>query len=321
VGSMVLRWVVTALMEADNNFRRVRGYRETTMLDVHHALPRRISTVLYSHLHALYYRVRNKISRTLKKRRWQEIPNHEQTTFFTESHQLFEPQLAGPSTFLPHCVGADAVRGVLPIIEELGADPYLDSVKGYYRKGIAEFGDEWSYADMSTVLYGICKVLRVQSYLEIGVRRGRSMAVVASMRPQCRIVGFDLWIPNYCGVDNPGKDFVRAELEKVSYRGEVEFVDGDSKKTVPEYFRKHPDAYFDLVTVDGDHSIGGAVRDLKNVIPRIKIGGILVFDDISSYEHPYLMKVWNRCIVRNERFAAFSFTELGLGVGFAIRKY
>jgi predicted O-methyltransferase YrrM len=277
--------------------------------------------MLYSHLHGLYCRVRNKISRTLKRHRWQEIPHQQQVTFFTESYQLFEPLLAGPSTFSPHCVGAEAVHGVLPIIESLGADPYLDFVKGYYRKGLAEFGDEWNYADMSTVLYGICKVLNVQSYLEIGVRRGRSMAVVASMRPHCRIVGFDLWIPDYCGVDNPGRDFVRTELEKVNYRGTVEFVDGNSRKTVPEYFQKHTEAYFDLVTVDGDHSIGGAVRDLKNVIPRIKIGGILVFDDISSYEHPYLLKVWNKLVVNNRRFAAYSFTELGLGVGFAIRRY
>ena len=33
-GSMVLRWAVTALMEAEKNFRRVRGYREIPMLDV-----------------------------------------------------------------------------------------------------------------------------------------------------------------------------------------------------------------------------------------------------------------------------------------------
>ena len=33
-GSMVLRWAVTALMEAENRFRRVRGYREIPMLNV-----------------------------------------------------------------------------------------------------------------------------------------------------------------------------------------------------------------------------------------------------------------------------------------------
>lgn len=32
-GSMVLRWAVTALMEAEKNFRRVRGYREIPVLD------------------------------------------------------------------------------------------------------------------------------------------------------------------------------------------------------------------------------------------------------------------------------------------------
>lgn len=277
--------------------------------------------MLYSQIHSLVFRVRNKIRKTIKRREWERTPNQAQATYFEKGNQLFEPQLAGPSTFLPDCISAEAARRVLGISERLEADRYLEFIKNYYREGLRNFGEKWVYADINTVLYGICKNIRVQSYLEIGVRRGRSMAVVATQSPDCRIVGFDLWIQNYAGLANPGKEFVKKELLKVDYRGEIEFIDGDSKKTVPQYFRAHPDAYFDLVTVDGDHSIGGAITDLKNVIPRIKVGGILVFDDICSYEHPYLKKVWEKMIVKDKRFSSYAFTELGLGVGFAIRRY
>ena len=33
-GSMALRWAVTALMEAENSFRRVRGYRDLPQLEI-----------------------------------------------------------------------------------------------------------------------------------------------------------------------------------------------------------------------------------------------------------------------------------------------
>ena len=36
--------------------------------------------------------------------------------------------------------------------------------------------------------------LGVRDYLEIGVRRGRSMAMVASQAPDCSMLGFDLWV-------------------------------------------------------------------------------------------------------------------------------
>ena len=277
--------------------------------------------MIYSQMHALLYRVINKWNKTQKRKQWKSLPGQKQMTYFEEGNQLFEPQLAGPSTFLPDCCSAETARGVLSVLEKLEADRYLEFVKNYFRSGLQNFGDKWRYADINTALYGICKNIKVESYLEIGVRRGRSMSMVASLAPECRIVGFDLWIQNYAGLENPGKDFVCNELKKVGCRGEVNFIDGNSRQTVPQYFKDHPDAYFDLVTVDGDHSWGGAIADLRNVMPRIKVGGFLVFDDICSYEHPYLQKVWDREVVRNPRFASAHFNEVGLGVGFAMRRY
>jgi predicted O-methyltransferase YrrM len=205
------------------------------------------------------------------------------------------------------------------ILEALSSDPYLEYVKNFYRAGLETFGGNWVYADINTVLIGLTRRLRPESYLEIGVRRGRSMAMVASVAPQCRVVGFDLWMSDYAGMENPGPDHVRREMARLGLTGPLELVTGDSRQTVPEWFAKHQTEFFDLITVDGDHSTEGARADLENVLPRLKIGGALVFDDISNQSHMNLAAVWNEFLGRHDELKGYSFTEVGFGVGFAIR--
>jgi predicted O-methyltransferase YrrM len=100
-----------------------------------------------------------------------------------------------------------------------------------------------------------------------------------------------MFIEGYAGMDNPGPALVRSELARVDFRGGLEFVLGDSHKVLPAYFREHPEVYFDLITVDGDHSEAGARADLATVLPRLKVGGALVFDDIAHVVHPELAGV------------------------------
>jgi predicted O-methyltransferase YrrM len=215
----------------------------------------------------------------------------------------------------------NCVRDVIPILQRLGSDTYVEYLMDFYHAGLSRFGEQWCYADITTVLLAVSRLIQPRKYLEIGVRRGRSMAMVAASSPQCEIVGFDLWIRDYYGVENPGAQFVRDELHRIGYAGNVEFVNGNSHRTVKEYLRSHPNDYFDLITVDGDHSKYGASLDLKDVLPRLSIGGIVVFDDISHPCHLYLRKVWKRYVADQPRFAAWEYTELGYGVAIGIRKY
>jgi predicted O-methyltransferase YrrM len=242
-------------------------------------------------------------------------------THVEEGNQWYHPPLAGPSTFVTDVSSAKAVRGMLDVLGRLSSDSYLEFLSRYGRRGLEEFGESWIYADINTVLYGLAEGLGADSYLEIGVRRGRSMAMVAAQRPRCHLVGFDLWKENYAGMSNPGPRLVRAELERIGHAGPLELISGDSRVTVPEYLREHPDRFFDLVTVDGDHSAQGARADILNVLPRIKCGGALVFDDIANPAHPDLMDVWTRLVARNKGFASWSFAETGFGVAFAIKRY
>jgi hypothetical protein len=52
---------------------------------------------------------------------------------------------------------------------------------------------------------------------------------------------------------------------------------------------------------------------------RLKIGGALVFDDISNPSHPELAGVWRGVVASRRSYSTFTFTELGFGVGVAIR--
>ena len=278
--------------------------------------------MIYSFFHSLFYRLIIKIKKIKQKKSWAIVPHQKITTNFSSDFMLYEPHIAGTSTFSNLIMDANTTRTVLEVFKKLTpGEASLESVIDFYNKGLERFGDDWKYADISTAVCVFSKFLDVENYLEIGVRRGRSMSVFASQSPKADIYGFDMWVEDYAGSENPGEELVREELSKFNYQGKLVLIDGDSKKTIPNFFRENNDLYFDMITVDGDHSIGGAVRDLKNVVDRLKIGGVLIFDDISSQEHPYLREVWEKHIKKKDNMYSYEYGEIGLGVAFAIRKY
>lgn len=242
------------------------------------------------------------------------------TTFLDPTGQWLNPVQLSATGLIHLSATHSAIRAVITVLQQLEPDPYIDFMLHYYQAGLDKFGADWYYVDQLTVLHTVARLLQPEDYLEIGVFRGRSMSVVASAAPGCRLWGFDLWVENYADLANPGPDFVHSQLKQVGYTGSAKLTSGDSQKTVPDFLQLHPDLYFDLITVDGDHSREGAVRDLQNVLPRLKVGGVLVFDDISHSLHPYLEEVWDETVASNSNFIAAKFTEVGHGVALAIRR-
>ena len=221
----------------------------------------------------------------------------------------------GAMALSPFCL-----QKVFQIIDRLEQDKYTFYVKSFCEAGRVRFKEEWRYADITTALFAAAHFVKPENYLEIGVRKGRSLAVVASSNPNCQIVALDIWPEVYANMPNPGPEFVYKEIKKIGFSGKIEFVNGDSHLTLPSYFKEHPDAFFDLVTVDGDHSEEGARQDLINVLPRIKVGGVLVFDDISHPLLPHLRRAWNEIVATDFHFSTWEYSELGYGVAIAIRR-
>lgn len=241
-------------------------------------------------------------------------------SIFSHGHNHYGQVILTPETLASIAKAPETMEELLSFHQLLASDEYTQYVDAYYREAFNRFGRHWSYLDISNVLFSASRTLQPQAYLEIGVRRGRSACMVARGCPSVNIVAFDMWMENYAGMENPGEDFVRQELIKQGHSGDVFFINGNSHQTVPDFFKQYPDTYFDMITVDGDHSVEGAFDDLCNVIPHLSVGGVLIFDDISHPAHPDLLGVWRKAMTQFPFLAGYEYTNAGFGVAFAIRK-
>lgn len=146
------------------------------------------------------------------------------------------------------------------------------------------------YWDVRTAVRCLAHVLRPSTYLEIGVRRGWSLAQVFAERPDSFAYVCDAWIENYGGFEQGSPDYLRAKMREVTgahYEPSIEFISGNSHDVLPAWFCGNYDTSpapdtFDLITVDGDHTRVGAWWDLVDLLPRVAVGGALVFDDIDE---------------------------------------
>lgn len=227
--------------------------------------------------------------------------------------------LLAPSAIAEVASSPATLEAVLQLLARLEPDSYTRYLETFLREGIQRYGAAWKPLDIMNVLHAAATLIQPRRYLEIGVRRGRSISMVLGAAPAAQVVGVDLWTTNYAGMANPGPRFVLDELAKVAPAAKVDLLSGDSHALVPRYLREHPGETFDLITVDGDHSRRGARSDLETVLPALSLGGALVFDDVAHPAHPYLLEVWRKAVARDGGLSAFEFTELGYGVAFAVR--
>ncbi|MGH8045747.1 MAG: class I SAM-dependent methyltransferase, partial [Chthoniobacterales bacterium] len=208
----------------------------------------------------------------------------------------YNPVLLDPETVAAFACSPKSRRFVRKTFARLSPDAYSRYITAFRDEGEKKFGANWRYLDIVDVVAAVAQLIRPVNYLEIGVRRGRSMAMAAAAAPACAMFGFDMWMKDYAGMENPGPDFVSKELRSVAHRGAVEFIDGDSHVTLPKFFSARPDEKFSIIVVDGDHSDEGALQDLRDVLPRLAVGGALIFDDISHPAHPNLRAVWREAL-------------------------
>ena len=206
---------------------------------------------------------------------------------------------------------------VIDVLSRLTPIDELELQQVKMRAGLEKFGVHWRHASLHTLLSAASYFVQPDNYLEIGVWRGCSAAVVAAMCPSSNIYGFDLWMEDYAGAPNPGPNFVREELVRVGHQGTVTLVSGDSRSTVPKFLAGHPDLFFDMITVDGVKSIRGAAFGFAHALPRLKIGGVVAYDDLPV--KPLLRRVWNRLVCDDDRFVSWEFLDGSMGVAGAIR--
>lgn len=146
-----------------------------------------------------------------------------------------------------------------------------------------------------------CKQRDIESFFEVGTMEGKSLKRVVENSPNLSRVGScDMWQDKYGGTARGNHDHISKMMQALDYTGSVEFFDGDSHKILPEINNKqeHKEQY-DLVFVDGDHSLWGNRQDLIDCWPLVKPGGFIIFDDITHPKHLYLEEVFDVWIKEN----------------------
>jgi len=207
-------------------------------------------------------------------------------------------------------------RHLLDVYRRIESDHFLEESCRTLETAIENMAPYW---DVCSVLASYARLCQPRAYLEIGVRRGRSAAVVAATCPGIDLFLFDMWHPNYAGVPNPGPEFVQAQLDRVSHCGQVHFFSGRSQHTVPAMFSDpaRPQS-FSLITVDGDHRDAGARADLDNIVQHLAPGGMIAFDDIAHPEFPSLHAMWKSFLSDHAELVAIENTVDGTGTAIAV---
>lgn len=226
-------------------------------------------------------------------------------------------------TVVALAMDAQTKQKLIAVFGKLDPDPFVGRMVDGYRRAIERFGSHWKYIDLWSLLYAYTVLARPKRYLEIGTRRGHSMAVVCAAALEAesnelQIVSCDQWIENYAGQANPGPEFVTEQMARLGYNANVRFLCGSSHETLPSLFQD-PTEHFDLVTVDGDHSRQGAFADLEDVVDHVRMGGMLAFDDINHPQHPYLGEVWHRAMDGRQEFETYTNPRNATGIAAAIR--
>lgn len=152
--------------------------------------------------------------------------------------------------------------------------------------------------DLRMAILAATLVIRPTNYLEIGVRRGWTMAQALAW-PHTRAWGVDPWQTNYADEPNPGADFIRAEMERVrpGANDRMTLITGYSQAVLPGLLKgiARRKAWIDLALIDGDHEAEACWQDCRHVFPHIRVGGAVIIDDLVPEPSEYpLLHIWER---------------------------
>jgi hypothetical protein len=161
----------------------------------------------------------------------------------------------------------------------------LGKMEGFMRKSQAEFFGSFLKANP-----GIVRIA------EIGFNGGHSSAVFLGSRSDTQVTSFDI----------AEHDYVDEAVEYLAnkYPGRHQLIKGDSTQAVPQFAAQNPNDKFDLLYIDGGHSLETATADLKNAQLLAKSYAVAVVDDYMPWaewgQGP--AQAWNSA-VRNSEIA------------------
>jgi hypothetical protein len=113
---------------------------------------------------------------------------------------------------------------------------------------------------------------RLERIAEIGLNAGHSAENFLESCPNLKqFVSFDLCFHDYT--------LYCIDYLQNQYKEKFHFVKGDSRKTVKEYAKQHPEKTFDLIYIDGNHVHECCTADLINCQSIAHPGTFVWIDD------------------------------------------
>ena len=156
----------------------------------------------------------------------------------------------------------------------------------------------WSSREERALLFGLAKATGGSGIIvELGSFCGGSAAFFAkglcsaSPTPSGKVICVDPLLGAPPWLPLPNALFTLTEITGNLAHFEVsdliDFQIGDSASVGAVW----PALPIDILLIDGDHSYEGALRDIESWVPKLKDGGVLVFDDIDGIEEMRLLDV------------------------------
>jgi predicted O-methyltransferase YrrM len=162
------------------------------------------------------------------------------------------------------------------------ANLYIWKLKGYIMKGAAPTSHitgvpGWETTQEQEYLFALASKLPENAViLEIGGEFGMSASIFSKAAPTARIYSIDNRYGGEVG------EIHSANLQDAGLGQNVQRINADShdKATLTKF--KKQEKTVDLLFVDGDHSVQGALLDLQMYSPLVKVGGMLILHDTAS---------------------------------------
>jgi hypothetical protein len=192
------------------------------------------------------------------------------TLLKTDMNKLNELKAAWSDTPEAHKLINDTLT------DKVNETPKLKDLRDYVDKNIFGFGERSFYWLFKLLADTKPKDL---NFLEIGVFRGQTLALMRTLKPQAKITG----ITPLDSTDGHWESDYEADIKKIHEDFKLKqpkIIKGLS--TDPEVITEASKQTYDILYIDGGHSYEVAKSDVYQYSSFVKVGGYLVIDDCAN---------------------------------------
>jgi SAM-dependent methyltransferase len=165
---------------------------------------------------------------------------------------------------------------------KVNAEPELKALRDWVEQNIFGFGERSFLWMWKLILETKAQV----KFLEVGVFRGQTLAIVKLIKPNAKVFG----ITPLDSTDGHWESDYAKDIKIIHDQFNLKqptIIKGLS--TDPEIIQQATSKY-DIVYIDGGHTLDVVRQDLQNYSPMVKQGGYLVIDDCcNKYKIPHGM--------------------------------